>query len=94
MFFFCSHGGIIPPIARDLHRQHIEHVVHDALKAANIELSDVDAIAPTVKPGMNGFCTFFYHMTEMSSLNLVGKEIACYWFTQNLKQERNNIFSQ
>jgi N6-L-threonylcarbamoyladenine synthase len=57
--FFCSNGGIIPPIARDLHRQHIEHVVHDALRAANIELSDVDAIATTVKPGMYGFCTFF-----------------------------------
>jgi N6-L-threonylcarbamoyladenine synthase len=56
---FCSHGGIIPPIAGDLHRQHIGHVVHDALRVASIELSDVDAIATTVKPGMNGFCTFF-----------------------------------
>ncbi|PNF43359.1 putative tRNA N6-adenosine threonylcarbamoyltransferase, mitochondrial [Cryptotermes secundus] len=47
-----NHGGIIPPIARDLHKQHIEHVVHDALRIASIELSDVDAIATTVKPGL------------------------------------------
>ncbi|KAF5282807.1 hypothetical protein FQR65_LT02804 [Abscondita terminalis] len=46
------HGGIIPPIAQDLHRQNIEDVVNDALKAANITCNDVDAIATTVKPGL------------------------------------------
>ncbi|XP_021934054.1 probable tRNA N6-adenosine threonylcarbamoyltransferase, mitochondrial [Zootermopsis nevadensis] len=47
-----NHGGIIPPIARDLHQQHIESVVNDALRAASLQLSDVDAIATTVKPGL------------------------------------------
>lgn len=47
-----NHGGIIPPIARDLHQQHIEHIVQDALRLASIQLSDVDAIATTVKPGL------------------------------------------
>lgn len=51
--FLFSHGGIIPPIARDLHQQHIESVVNDALRAASLQLSDVDAIATTVKPGMD-----------------------------------------
>lgn len=60
MVFFFSHGGIIPPIARNLHQQHIEHVVQDALRLADIQLSDVDAIAATVKPGMDIFRTFFF----------------------------------
>jgi N6-L-threonylcarbamoyladenine synthase len=51
--FSFSHGGIIPPVSHDLHHQHIEGVVTDALKAASIQLSDVDAIAATVKPGMD-----------------------------------------
>jgi N6-L-threonylcarbamoyladenine synthase len=55
---FFSHGGIIPPIARDLHQQHIERLVHDALRLAGVQLSDVDAIATTVKPGMD-FQYFF-----------------------------------
>lgn len=79
MVLFYSHGGIIPPIARDLHRQHIEHIVNDALRAACVKLSDIDAIATTVKPGMNGLCTYLYHMAQISSLNWVGEEIALYW---------------
>ena len=45
-------GGIIPPIARDLHAQNISNVVETALKNANLEIKDLDAIAVTVKPGM------------------------------------------
>nr|CAD7410577.1 unnamed protein product [Timema cristinae] len=47
-----NNGGIIPPIARDLHKQHIERVVEEAVASANLGLGDVDAIATTVKPGM------------------------------------------
>ncbi|KAJ9573959.1 hypothetical protein L9F63_008649, partial [Diploptera punctata] len=47
-----NYGGIIPPIARDLHKESIENVVNEALKAADISVSDVDAIATTVKPGL------------------------------------------
>lgn len=46
-----SNGGIIPPIAQDLHRQNIEAVVDNAVKKAQISIHDVDAIATTVKPG-------------------------------------------
>ncbi|XP_076460991.1 tRNA N6-adenosine threonylcarbamoyltransferase, mitochondrial-like [Babylonia areolata] len=45
-------GGIIPPIARDLHKAHIDSVVTQALHTANVSLEDVDAIAVTVKPGL------------------------------------------
>ncbi|KAK2185861.1 hypothetical protein NP493_220g00032 [Ridgeia piscesae] len=45
-------GGIIPPIARDLHKEHIDRVVTLALERANLQLQDVDAIATTVKPGL------------------------------------------
>ncbi|XP_031344705.1 probable tRNA N6-adenosine threonylcarbamoyltransferase, mitochondrial [Photinus pyralis] len=47
-----KHGGIIPPIAQDLHRKNIENVVADALKEANLSCNEVDAIATTVKPGL------------------------------------------
>ncbi|XP_046454656.1 probable tRNA N6-adenosine threonylcarbamoyltransferase, mitochondrial isoform X1 [Daphnia pulex] len=45
-------GGIIPPIARDLHIQNISQIVETALQNANLKVKDLDAIAATVKPGM------------------------------------------
>ncbi|XP_063231942.1 tRNA N6-adenosine threonylcarbamoyltransferase, mitochondrial isoform X1 [Bacillus rossius redtenbacheri] len=45
-------GGIIPPIARDLHQQHIERVVGEALSASGLQPGDLDAVAVTVKPGL------------------------------------------
>ncbi|XP_044004034.1 probable tRNA N6-adenosine threonylcarbamoyltransferase, mitochondrial [Aphidius gifuensis] len=45
-------GGIIPPVARDLHYENITKVCEDALKSANLKLRDIDAIATTVKPGL------------------------------------------
>ncbi|KAK5646034.1 hypothetical protein RI129_004498 [Pyrocoelia pectoralis] len=47
-----KHGGIIPPIAQDLHRRNIESVVTEALKTASLNVNDVDAVATTVKPGL------------------------------------------
>jgi N6-L-threonylcarbamoyladenine synthase len=49
--FFHRHGGVVPPVARNLHSQYIEQVVNDAIKAAQIDVAQVDAIATTVKPG-------------------------------------------
>ena len=48
----CSLGGIIPPIARDLHAQNIDGVVKTALKNAKLQGAQLDAIAVTVKPGL------------------------------------------
>jgi len=50
---FYSFGGIIPPVARDLHKQNIDSVVTQAIQQAQIELNKIDAIAVTVKPGMS-----------------------------------------
>ncbi|XP_025094854.1 probable tRNA N6-adenosine threonylcarbamoyltransferase, mitochondrial isoform X2 [Pomacea canaliculata] len=46
-------GGIIPPIARDLHKENIEPVVSAALEKANVTLNDLNAVAVTVKPGLS-----------------------------------------
>ncbi|XP_032779692.2 probable tRNA N6-adenosine threonylcarbamoyltransferase, mitochondrial [Daphnia magna] len=45
-------GGIIPPIARDLHIENISRIVETALQNADLEIKDLSAIAATVKPGM------------------------------------------
>ncbi|XP_031637987.1 probable tRNA N6-adenosine threonylcarbamoyltransferase, mitochondrial [Contarinia nasturtii] len=45
-------GGINPPIAQEFHRLHIEDVVTEALKGANMKVTDVDAIAVTSRPGI------------------------------------------
>lgn len=47
-----SFGGIIPPVARDLHEQNIDDVVTRTLQQAQICVNDLDAIAVTVKPGL------------------------------------------
>lgn len=51
--FYFRNGGIIPPIAQDLHRQHIERVVSETFTAANLSIQDVDAIAVTNRPGLS-----------------------------------------
>lgn len=47
-----KHGGIIPTIASEMHRQHITTVCEDALRSASLRLRNIDAIATTVKPGL------------------------------------------
>lgn len=47
-----SLGGIIPSVARILHRNNITKTCENALRAANLKLKDIDAIATTVKPGL------------------------------------------
>ena len=45
-------GGIIPVVARDLHKENIAQVVATAMQNAKLNFSDLSAIAVTVKPGM------------------------------------------
>ncbi|CAH0727775.1 unnamed protein product, partial [Brenthis ino] len=45
-------GGIIPDVAQDLHRKYIEPIVHTTLKAADLTISDITAIAVTLEPGL------------------------------------------
>ncbi|KAL5006714.1 hypothetical protein ScPMuIL_015520 [Solemya velum] len=45
-------GGIIPPIARDLHRKNIDKVVKEAMEKASVTLEELSAIAVTNRPGL------------------------------------------
>ncbi|MGJ8624940.1 MAG: tRNA (adenosine(37)-N6)-threonylcarbamoyltransferase complex transferase subunit TsaD, partial [Yoonia sp.] len=47
-------GGVVPEIAARAHAEKIDHVVEEALDAANLTLKDIDAIAVTAGPGLIG----------------------------------------
>ncbi|HKL73013.1 MAG TPA: tRNA (adenosine(37)-N6)-threonylcarbamoyltransferase complex transferase subunit TsaD [Candidatus Onthovivens sp.] len=49
-----KYGGVMPEIASRLHLENIGCVIDDALKEANVELSEVSAIAFTRGPGLIG----------------------------------------
>uniref|UniRef100_A0A182IVK4 N(6)-L-threonylcarbamoyladenine synthase n=1 Tax=Anopheles atroparvus TaxID=41427 RepID=A0A182IVK4_ANOAO len=45
-------GGIIPPVAQDIHRANIENVVLKTFELAKLTPKDVDAVAVTNRPGL------------------------------------------
>ncbi|XP_006113391.2 tRNA N6-adenosine threonylcarbamoyltransferase, mitochondrial isoform X2 [Pelodiscus sinensis] len=45
-------GGIIPPVAQQLHRENIERIVKETLCVSGISLDELSAVATTVKPGL------------------------------------------
>lgn len=45
-------GGIIPPVAQQLHRENIHRIVQEALSASRLSPSELSAIATTIKPGL------------------------------------------
>lgn len=47
-------GGVVPELASREHLEKIEPIVDEALKQADIKLSDIDAIAVTQGPGLIG----------------------------------------
>ena len=49
-----SFGGVVPELASRAHQQNIVPVVNEALKIANIEKEELDAIAFTRGPGLLG----------------------------------------
>jgi N6-L-threonylcarbamoyladenine synthase len=49
-----SYGGVVPELASRAHMQNIVPVVQEALKAAKVELEEVDAFAFTQAPGLIG----------------------------------------
>lgn len=48
------YGGVVPEIASRRHTEAISSVVSEALSAANITYSDIDAVAVTFAPGLIG----------------------------------------
>ncbi len=50
----ANYGGVVPEIASRMHIENITMVIDEALKKANMNVSDVDAIAVTYGPGLIG----------------------------------------
>lgn len=48
------YGGVVPEIAARCHLDHIDEVIEDALKKANLRPQDIDAVAATSGPGLIG----------------------------------------
>lgn len=48
------YGGVVPEIASRKHTEAINQVINEALKAADVTLRDIDAIAVTYGPGLVG----------------------------------------
>lgn len=47
-------GGVVPELAARAHVVHLDSIIAEALRAADIDLDDVDAIAATAGPGLIG----------------------------------------
>ncbi|MGB1205793.1 MAG: tRNA (adenosine(37)-N6)-threonylcarbamoyltransferase complex transferase subunit TsaD [Chitinophagales bacterium] len=50
----AAYGGVVPELASRAHQQNIIPVVHEALKKANIDKQDLNAVAFTLGPGLIG----------------------------------------
>lgn len=50
----AEYGGVVPEFASRAHQQNIVPIIDKALKLANVEISDLDAIAFTAGPGLLG----------------------------------------
>ena len=50
----ANYGGVVPELASRAHQQNIIPVVHEALKTAKVDKSELDAIAFTRGPGLLG----------------------------------------
>jgi N6-L-threonylcarbamoyladenine synthase len=48
------YGGVVPEIAARAHVERLDGIVEEALAAAGLELSDMDAVAATAGPGLIG----------------------------------------
>lgn len=63
-----KYGGVVPELASRAHQQNIVPVVDQALKEANVSLREVDVIACTGGPGLNG--ALLVGMSYAKSLSL------------------------
>lgn len=50
----APYGGVVPEIAARAHVEIVDEIIQQALAQADIQLTDVDAIAATAGPGLNG----------------------------------------
>lgn len=70
------YGGVVPEIASRKHIEKVAQVVDEALKEANCELKDIDAIAVTYGPGLVGALlvgvSFAKSLSFASGIPLIG----------------------
>lgn len=52
VMFHKKHGGVMPSLARDKHKEFIDPTVEKALKQAQVTLDDIDYLAVTYGPGL------------------------------------------
>ncbi len=50
----ANYGGVVPEIASRMHVENITLVIDEALKKANMKMTDIDAFAVTYGPGLIG----------------------------------------
>ncbi len=48
------YGGVVPEIASRAHTEALSNITYEALKAADVTLNDIDAVAVTYAPGLIG----------------------------------------
>ena len=64
------YGGVVPEIASRRHTEAISAVCRDALKAAGLTYSDIDAVAVTFAPGLIGALLVGVNFTKGLSMSL------------------------
>jgi N6-L-threonylcarbamoyladenine synthase len=65
-----QYGGVVPELASRDHQKNIVPVVHEALKKANVALTEIDAIAVTRGPGLMGSLLVGLNFAKSLSLAL------------------------
>ena len=48
------YGGIVPEIAARAHLEHVDHIIDEAMRKANVSFADLDGVAATGGPGLIG----------------------------------------
>ena len=65
-----KYGGVVPELASRAHQEHIIPVIQEALRVADIELKDIDAVACTRGPGLMGSLVVGVSFAKALSLSL------------------------
>lgn len=88
------YGGVVPEIASRNHVLHITQVIDECFKKANMTIKDIDAIAVTYGPGLNG--SLLVGLEAAKTLSLVNSKpligvnhIIGHIYANNLEKELN-----
>ena len=96
-----AYGGVVPELASRAHQQNIIPVVHEALKQAGIEKTDLSAIAFTRGPGLLGSLLVGTSFTKglaislqipMIEVNHLQAHVLAHFIKQNESEDRHPRF--